>query len=135
MADLIGLYRNDLPNRDIVDQELLLWKNRWSLTSAESRPSTLAESVKKCDEKRFPNVFVLKKIVCTLLVTSSECERRFSSMRRLQNWLRRSMKTDRLTSLTLMNIHRDIAIDYDEVAILFFQLHPRKINQKNLVFQ
>ena len=34
MADLIGLYRNDLPNRDIVDQELLLFKNRWSLTSA-----------------------------------------------------------------------------------------------------
>ena len=56
MADLIGLYRNDLPNPDIVDQELLLWKNKWSSTSAESRPSTLAESVKKCDEKRFPVV-------------------------------------------------------------------------------
>ena len=56
-------------------------------------------------------------------------------MRGLQNWLRRSMKTDRLTSLALMNIHRDIAIDYDEVAILFFQLHPGKISQKNLVFQ
>ena len=47
MADLIGLYRNDLPNLDIVDQDLLLWKNRWSSTSAESRPSTLAEFVKK----------------------------------------------------------------------------------------
>ena len=34
MADLIGLYRNDLRNRDIADQELLLCKNRWSLTSA-----------------------------------------------------------------------------------------------------
>ena len=39
------------------------------------------------------------------------------------------MKTDRLTSLALMNIHRDIAVDYDEVARLFFHLHPRKINQ------
>ena len=47
MADLIGLYRNDLPNLDIVDQDLLLWKNRWFSTSAESRPSTLAEFVKK----------------------------------------------------------------------------------------
>ena len=27
MADLIGLYRKDLPNPYIVDQELLLWKN------------------------------------------------------------------------------------------------------------
>ena len=59
MADLIGLYRDDLPNPVIVDQELLLWKNKWFSTSAESRPSTLAESVKKCDEKRFSNMLVL----------------------------------------------------------------------------
>ena len=52
-ADLIDLYCNDLPNPDIVDQKLLLWKNKWFSTSAESRPSTLAESVKKCHEKRF----------------------------------------------------------------------------------
>ena len=37
MADLIGLYRNDLPNPDIVDQELLLCKNKWYSISAESR--------------------------------------------------------------------------------------------------
>ena len=36
MADLIGLYRNDLPNSDIDDQEFLLWENKWSSTSAES---------------------------------------------------------------------------------------------------
>ena len=79
MPDLIGLYDNDLPNPDIFDQELLLWKNKWCSTSAESRPSTLAESVKKCDEKRFPNVFVLLKIRCTLPVTSCECEKSFFS--------------------------------------------------------
>ena len=54
MADLIGLYRNDLPNLDIVYQDLLLWKNKWPLISVESRPSTLAESVKKCNEKEIP---------------------------------------------------------------------------------
>ena len=129
MVDLIGLYRNDLPNPDIVHQELLLSKNKWSSTSADSRPSTLAESV-KCDEIRLPNVFVLLKIGCTLPVTSCECERGFSAMRRLRNWLRENMKTDRLTSLPLMNIHHDIAVVYDEVARLFFQLHLRKIHQK-----
>ena len=39
------------------------------------------------------------------------------------------MKTDQLTSLALLNA------DYDDVAWLFFQLHPIKIDQKNLVFQ
>ena len=45
------------------------------------------------------------------------------------------MKIERLTSLALMNIRCDRAKDYDEVARLFFQLHHRKIKQKNLVFQ
>ena len=57
MANLIGLYRNYLPNPDIVDQELLFSKNKWS-----SPLSALEESVKKCNEKRLPNVFVLLKI-------------------------------------------------------------------------
>ena len=135
MVDWIGLYCNDLPNPYIVDQELLLWKNKWFSTPAESRPSTLLESVKKCDEKRFPYLFVVLKIGCTLSATSCECERSFSAMRRLRNWLRKSMKTDRLTSLALMDIHHDIAVDYDEVTRLFFQPHPWKISQKNLVFQ
>ena len=74
MVDLIDLYRNDLPNPDIVDQELLLWKNKWFSTSAESRPSTLLESVKKCHEKRFPYLFVVLKIGCTLSVTPCECK-------------------------------------------------------------
>ena len=73
MADYIALYRNNLPNPDIVDQELPLWKNKWSSTSAQTRSSILAESVKKCDENKFPNVFVLLKIGCTLPVTSCEC--------------------------------------------------------------
>ena len=45
------------------------------------------------------------------------------------------MKTDRLTSLALMNVYLDIAVDYDEVTRLFFQHYPRKINQKNVVLQ
>ena len=135
MADLIGLYRRNLTNPDIVDQELLLWKSKWSSTSAESWPSTLPEVVKKSNEKRLSNVFVLLKIGCTVPVTYCDCERSFSAMRRLRNWLRRSMKTDRLTSLALMNVYLDIAVDYDEVTRLFFQHYPRKINQKNVVLQ
>ena len=59
MAYLIGLYRNYPPNPDMVDQELLLWKDKWSSTSAESRPSTFAEFVKKSEEK-------IPKCVCAL---------------------------------------------------------------------
>ena len=50
-------YEEDLINRDVVDQELLLWQHKW--------PDTLAKAIKKCDEERFPNLFVLLKIACT----------------------------------------------------------------------
>ena len=40
------------------------------------------------------------------------------------------MKTDRLTSLTLMNIYRDIAVDYDQVAKLFLQSQENQSKKK-----
>ena len=70
MANLFGLYRNDLPNPDIVDQELPLWMRKWFSSSTKSRHSTFPESVKKRDAKRFPNLSVLLKIGCKLPVTS-----------------------------------------------------------------
>ena len=72
-------------------------------------------------------MFVLLKVGCTLPVTSCECERSFSAMGGLRNWLRRSMKTERLTFLALINIHHDIAVDYDEVARLIFQLWKKYV--------
>ena len=34
-----------------------------------------------------------------------------------------------------MNIHRQEKVDYKHVSELFFQLHPRKINLSNLLFE
>ena len=69
MVDLFGLYRNDLPNPDIVDQDLLLWIHKWFSSLSKSLPSILAESVSEWDEKRFPNLSVVLKIGCKLPVT------------------------------------------------------------------
>ena len=121
IADLITHYSSDLPNADITDQELRLWQRKWSEYSPEFRPTTLEKTIKECNEDRFPNWFVLIKIWCTLPVTSCECERSFSAMRRLRTWLRVSMKIERLSSLALMSIHRNVEVNYDKVATLFFE--------------
>ena len=47
----------------------------------------------------------LLNIACTLPVTSCECERSFSAMRRLRTWLRSSMTMNRMESIAIMNIH------------------------------
>ena len=91
-----------------------------------------------CKEMRWKEI---PKFVCALedrVYLASNIlgvQEHFFSNEEITKMAKRSMKTDRLTSVGLMNIHRDIVVDYDEVTRLFFQLHRRKFNQKNLVFQ
>ena len=54
-------------------------------------------------------------------------------MRRLRTWLRSTMKSDRLSSLAIMNIHRHVKVDYKEAAKLFFTLYFRKIQESSLI--
>ena len=80
---LIEQYSDDLPNPDVIDLELKLWKTKWSEVEKEDRPASLAKAIKHCDKLKFPNVFTFIKLGCTLPVPSAECERSFSAMRRL----------------------------------------------------
>ena len=99
ISPILEEYEEDLINRDVVDQELLLWQHKWLAVVSKDRPDTLAKAIKKCDEERFPNLFVLLKIECTFPIT-------FSAIRRLRTWLRASMKMERLGSVAIMDIHR-----------------------------
>ena len=100
----------------------------------EDRPQNLDQTLLRIDELVFPNLFILLKIAATLPVTSCECERSFSIMRRLRTWLRASMTTERLSALALINIHYGHPIDFDTVIDTFLKLHPRKIDNLNLVW-
>ena len=121
-------------NRDIVDQEITLWLEKWENVTKSQRGSTLATAIKECDEYHFPNIFVLLKIACTLPVTFCECERSFSAMRRHRTWLLSTMKTERLTALTIMNVCRDAQVDYEKVVQQFLRLHPRRLDESNLIY-
>ena len=55
-------------------------------------------------------------------------------MRILRTWLRSTVKSDRLSSLAIMDIHRNVKVDYKEAAKLFFTLYPRKFQEFSLIF-
>ncbi|XP_065667744.1 52 kDa repressor of the inhibitor of the protein kinase-like [Hydra vulgaris] len=129
------MYKTDLSNSEAVDQEFMFLKRKWSVIKPENRLNTLAKAIKICDENQYPNLFELQKIGCTLPVTSAECERSFSEMRRLRTWLRASMTAGRLGSLAIMNIHYNEIVDYKQVSKLFLTLHPRKLYEKSLFFE
>ena len=68
---LIEQYSDDLPNPDVIDLELKLWKRKWSEVEKEDCPASLAKAIKHCNKLKFPNAFTLIKIACTLPVTSA----------------------------------------------------------------
>ena len=111
------------------------FKCKWSVCSLIEGPDTLASALISCDEELFPNIFRLMKIGCTLPITSCTCERSFSTLRRLRNWLRSSMTCRRLSSLALMNIHYSHPVNYDTAVEIFLEMHPRRIELSNQLME
>ena len=113
-----NFYKCDLPNPLALDADLELWENFW-LNFSGTRPETVAETLKSGNMKMFPNLNQVMRILATIPVTSCECERTFSALRRLKNYSRGTMGASRLNGLSLMYIHQDIVPDVNEVIDLF----------------
>jgi hypothetical protein len=123
----VEMYEEDLPSPELMDQELKRWRLKWQGKSSEDTPASCAQAIKECDAMLYPNIFMLLKIACTLPVTSCECERSASTLRRLNTFMRASMKEDRLSSLALIHTHYDMAVDLDQAVDIFSKMHPRRL--------
>ena len=123
----LDFYENGLRSPQVVDVELLRWKRKWCSTEDADLPTCAVQTLAACDREFFPNIHTLIRILCTLPMTSTECERSFSALRRLKTCLRSTMSSERESGLALMNInyHRDINIK--EVITVFAQRQPRRL--------
>ena len=130
MEAAIEKYNDDLPSPELISTELRRWKARYCEMAEELRPSTPAAAIKDCD--LYPNIRVLLQVACTLPVTSCECERSASALRRLHNYMRAYMGMSRLSSLALLHIYYDMDVDFDEVVTRYAHLHPRKLELDSL---
>ena len=101
--------------------------------SPKLRPASPAAAIKECDSDSFPNISVLLQLACTLPVTSCECERSASVLRRLNNYMRASMGKSRLSHLALLHIHYDANVDLDEVVDCYARLHPRRLELESIL--
>ena len=129
------MYQNDLPSPELFDQEFARWQDMYMHKPADKIPTTCASALKECDSYLFPNIYILLQIVCTLPVTSAECERNASALHRLHNFMRAGMSENRLTSLALMHIHYQHKVDIDTVVQLFAELHPRRLQLNSVLFE
>lgn len=80
-------------------------------------------------ETSFPNVFISLRTFLTMCVSVASCERSFSKLKLIKTYLRSSMGQERLSSLALLSIERDImdTIDFDSVIDKFAAIKARRI--------
>lgn len=81
--------------------------------------------------KNYPNLFKVLQLAITLPVSSATCERSFSAMRRVRNYLRTTMSEHRFSTLSSLYIERDLSskIDVHDVVA-----HYAAKGQRNLHF-
>ena len=89
-------------------------------------PNNITSSLSAVSFPGFENVKVALQILATLPITSSECERSFSSMRRLKNYTRTTMSQDRFNNLALIYIHSAIVPDISVVINRFLGKKARR---------
>lgn len=113
-------------NKEILRAEMTVIKNCIGKQGEDISISDITSVVRK---DTFPNAYRFMQIALVLPISSATCERSFSTMRRIKNWLRSSMDQDRFSSLALANIENDItkSLIHDDVLEEFIKTGNRKL--------
>lgn len=61
-------------------------------------------------------------------MNSASCERTFSCLRRLKTYCRNTTGQERLSSLALLAVERDISVDIDKIINEFDISHKRRLH-------
>ena len=127
ITKFMTLYKADMPNFSAIHAELALWEASWRCGIEMVEYDNIADMLRNCNELSFPNIFVALKILAVIPVTTCECERSLSALRRMKTWLRNTMLNERLNGLAMMHIHTDISVDIDPVVDEFTRQNPTRM--------
>ena len=94
---------------NIREYKQMRFTSRWNwLHSIGERPPTLADTLDCINPTLYRNGNTILTIVLTMPVpTGAAPERSFSTMRRVETYLRATMKTERVSALALMHAYKD----------------------------
>ncbi|PFX15098.1 52 kDa repressor of the inhibitor of the protein kinase [Stylophora pistillata] len=108
--------------RAFVMGEIMEWKGMDH--RGDVIPDSLEATLEDIDKDAYVNIYFILKVLITIPISSTPCERSISSLRNLKNYLRNTMTQDRLNGLALMHAHSDMDFDLDRIIDLFAEIHP-----------
>ncbi|XP_065650443.1 52 kDa repressor of the inhibitor of the protein kinase-like [Hydra vulgaris] len=121
----LNFYKSDLPHFSSIHAELELWEEFWK--EKTELPSTILDKLKFMDMRGFPNILEAFHKLATIPITTCECERSISTLRRIKTYTRSTMSENRLNGLALMSIHQEIVPDINRVIEIFASKGDRKL--------
>ena len=131
--DLLEAYKFDLPDPDALFAELRLWKTKWNSNVEEQPEDAIPHSVEETlrnvrdQERLFPNITQVLKLLLVTPVTTASVERANSALGFVKSDRRSSMTSERLNSLVRLFVHRDISLDFDKIITAYANKHPRRM--------
>ena len=67
------------------------------------------------------------RVLLAIPATSASAERDNSALKFVKNVYRSKMSEDRLISLILMYVHKDIKLDYNDIIDMYARRNPRRM--------
>ncbi len=127
LSHILGMYSDDLPCIRSLVAELQLWHRKWEMEASLANKLNTPEKVLLNIKASFQILALYSIIMATLPVTSCECERSISMLKLAKSSLRNTTTEVRLNGLLIMQCHRDVSLDADEVVTKFSQNQPRRM--------
>ena len=129
LKPLLDLYESKLPCEDSIKLELIHAERVIKQANPGIKYNCEAIQVLTQLQAAFPGVLLLLSMVQTMAITTAPCERSFSSLKRIKSYLRSTMSDERLDSLAILSIEREVSskIDLDSVIEKFASQSDRRI--------
>ena len=108
--------------------EVNRWRYHWSIREPTNPLlQTLVETLDVANATFYTGIYVAEKTLSTYPVSACTAECSFSSMKRLKTPLRNTMTDHRLSSLTILRIHKEKEINVESVLDQFEQHKERHL--------
>ena len=116
--ELFLLYQDDF-NRETLQVQLSTFHVNYSIKEETGIHGVLeiVRSMSVAERSLFSEVVKVIRTVLVVPATNSISERSFSAMRRIKNYLRSTMKQERLNAVMMMNVHHDLTDTLDLQSI------------------
>ncbi|XP_065651062.1 uncharacterized protein LOC136079264 [Hydra vulgaris] len=130
--NLFKIYKTDLDSSDFQSESASFKYQAAAMMEnfEKSSPMDILQLIHKYSlTDAYPNTAIAIRIFLTLPVTVTTCERSFSKLKIIKNYLRSTMGQERLSCLAVVSIEHEVAnaLDFDDVISDFASKKARKV--------